>query len=112
MAEAVPRCCGVVGCGQGVPTVLTQEWVCLDHYVEQAFKRLHTALELCHQGRPVDRRTLDWLLAAADFVAQSLCQNGRGHTTAQRDKLLELLLGLTNLQEYLRHHSVQVKLAD
>jgi hypothetical protein len=80
--------------------------------MEQAFTRLHAALELCHKGQPVDRRTLDWLLAAADFVAQSLCQNDGGHTAAQRDKLLELLLGLTNLQEYLRHHSVQVKLAE
>ena len=80
--------------------------------MEQAFARLHAALEHCQQCRPVDRRTLDWLLADADFVVQSLCQNGRGHTPAQCDNLLELLLGLTNLQEYLRHHSVQVKLAD
>src|SRR5574337_248201 len=112
MVKAPLRGCRVVGCGQGVPTTLTQEWLCLDHYVEQAFARLHAALELCHQCRPLDRRTLDCLLADADFAVQSLSQNGHGHTPAQRDNLLELLLGLTNLQEYMRHHSVQVKGAD
>ena len=57
----------------------------------------------------MDGHILDWLLADADFAVQALCQAARGHYPAQREKLLELLLGLTNLQEYLRHHSVQVK---
>ncbi len=81
----------------------------MDHYIEQGFARLRAALELCQRSQPVDRRTLDWLLADADFVVHALCQNGRVHSSAQHDKLLELLLGLTNLQEYVRHHSVQVR---
>jgi hypothetical protein len=104
------RSCRVVGCGQAVPTTLAQEALCLDHYIEQGFARLRAALELCQSAQPVDRRTLDWLLADADFVVHALCQNGRAHTPAQHDKLLELLLGLTNLQDYVRHHSVHVNI--
>ena len=106
------RSCRVVGCAVRVPGVLVQEALCLDHYIEQVVTRLQAAIELCQQGRQVDPETLDWLLTDADFVVQSLSQNGHGHTPAQREKLLELLLGLANLQEYLRHHSVRLKLAD
>ncbi len=102
----------MVGCGQDVPATLTREVLCLDHFVEEAFARLRKALELCQQCRPLDRHILDWLLADSDFALQSLAFDGRGHTLLQRAKLLELVLGLANLQEYLRHHSVQVELAD
>jgi hypothetical protein len=104
--------CRAIGCSQGVPATLVQERLCLDHYLEQAFALLQAAFELCQQGKPVDRRVRDWLLADVDFAARSLRQNGHGHTPAQRDRLLELMLGLANLTEYLRHHSVEVKLAD
>ena len=106
------RSCRVVGCGQDVPATLTREVLCLDHFIEQAFTRMRKALELCRQCRPLDRHILDWLLADADFALRSLALDGRGRTPVQRAKLLELVLGLANLQEYLRHHSVQVKLAD
>lgn len=102
----------MVGCGQGVRAPLAQEALCLDHYIEHASARLRAALELCEQCQPVDGHILNWLLADADFAVQALCQDGRAHSPVQRDKLLELLLGLTNLQEYLRHHSVRVKPAD
>ncbi|MFY9582876.1 MAG: hypothetical protein WAR21_00105 [Candidatus Acidiferrales bacterium] len=106
------RFCRLVGCGQDVPATLTREVLCLDHFIEQASTRMRKALELCRLCRPLDRHILDWLLADADFVLRSVTFDGRGHTPVQRAKLLELVLGLANLQEYLRHHSVQVKLAD
>lgn len=108
----VLRSCWQTGCGQAVLSALAQEGLCLDHYTEQAFLRLRAALELCHQGRPLDPHLLDWLLADADFAAQSLSQKAQAHTPEQRAKLLELLLSLANLLEYLRHHSVQVAHAE
>ncbi len=110
--ELARHSCRVTGCGQGIPIAVAREALCLDHYLEQAFLRLQAALELCQQCRPVDPRVLDWLLTNADFAVQSLSQNGRAHSPSQRDKLLELLLRLANIQEYLRHHSVQVKFDD
>ena len=106
------RSCRVMGCAQGVPPSLAQEVLCLDHYVEQAQTRLKAALELCQQGRPVDPRMLDWLLADADFILQSLAQDNGSYAAPQREKLLELFLCFANLQEYLRHHAVQVKPGD
>lgn len=106
------RSCRVVGCDQGVPPALAHEQLCLDHYLDQAFTRLRGAFEHCHRGQPLDPRTLDWLLAHADYAVQSLAQSGGSRSPTQRVKLLDLLLGLANLQEYLRHHSVQLKLAD
>jgi len=97
------------GCAQGVPLALVQELLCLDHYIDQAFVRLRAALELCHKGCPVDARTLDWLFNDAEFAVQSLLQKGLTPSSAQRVRVLELLLGLANLQEYLRHHSVVVR---
>ena len=112
MVTAPLPSCRVDGCGQGVLPALAQEVLCLDHFIEQAFTRLRGALDLCHQGQPLDSRVLDWLLAHAEFAVQSLAQNGSHSTPAQRVRLLELLLGLANLQEYLRHHSVQIRLSD
>jgi len=104
--------CQVTGCQESVPPALARELLCLDHYIEQALARLQGAVELCRQGQPVDPRIVDWLLGDADFAVQSLSQEGGTHTPTQHNKLLELLLCLANLQEYLRHHSVEVKPAD
>ena len=104
--------CSVSSCSAAVPATLAQNHLCLDHYVEKASAELRAALDLCRQGQPVDSHALDWLLAGADFAVQTLAQNGGGCSPAQRVKVLELLLGLSNLQEYLRHHSVRLKLAD
>ncbi len=112
MVTAALLSCQVSGCQESVPPALVQESLCLDHYIEQAFARLQGAVELCRQGQPVDPRTVDWLLGDADFAVQSLSQKDNTHTRAQHNKLLELLLCLANLQEYLRHHSVEVKRAD
>ena len=104
--------CKASGCAEKVPATLAQDFLCLDHYVEKASSELRTALDLCRQGQPVDTHLLDWLLAGADFAVQTLAHNGNGCSPAQRVKVLELLLGLSNLQEYLRHHSVRLKLVD
>ena len=102
----------MAGCGRSVLPPLAQEALCLDHYLELAFGRLRAALELCQRARPFDSRTLEWLLADADFAVHSLAQETQALTPLQRTRLLELLLGLANLQEYLRHHSVDVKLSE
>jgi len=104
--------CGVDGCGEHVPPSLTQEMLCLDHFVEQASMRLHAAQSLCQTGQALDRHMLDWLVDGAEFAVQSLSQDGFTISPLQRVKVLELLLGLSNLQEYLRHHSVRVSNPD
>ena len=104
--------CQAVGCVEKVPATLAQNSLCLDHYVEKASSELRAALDLCRQGQPVEPRVLDWLLAGAEFAVQTLSLNGDGCSPAQRVGVLELLLGLSNLQEYVRHHSVRLKLVE
>jgi len=104
--------CSASGCSATVPATLAQNLLCLDHYVEKASSELRAALDLCRQGQPVDSHVLDWLLAGADFAVQTLARNGEDCSPSQRVKVLELLLGLSNLQEYLRHHSVRLNLAE
>lgn len=102
----------MTGCRQPVPPALQQEELCIDHYLDQAFSRLQTALGLCQQGRPLDPDLADWLRSNGASAVEALTRQGRSPSDAQRTKLLELLLCLANLQEYLQHHFVPVNQAE
>lgn len=110
--SSTPLLCRVAGCTETVPPALALEQLCLNHFIEQAFSRIGAALEDCRRGQNANPEALDWLLADAEFAVQALAQNDHVRTQAQRDKLLELLLSLSNLQDYVRHHSVQLRLSD
>ena len=100
------RTCQIDACRERVPATLVQQGICLDHYLDEAFTRTAAALQLCQQGQPLDPRTLDWLLAQGDFAIRLLSKESHLHSLEHRSRLLELLLCLTNVQEYVRHHSV------
>ena len=100
------RNCQIDACCKPVPGTLAQRGVCLDHYLDEAFGQTAAALQMCQQGQPLDPRTIDWLLAQGDFVVRLLSKSSPMQSLQQRSRLLELLLCLTNVQEYLRHHSV------
>jgi len=102
----------MTGCQQGVPPSLARELLCLDHFVEQTYTRARQALELCHQDQAMDRHTLDWVFVDAQFAVQTLMQDSGEQSATQRAKILELLLCLANIHEYLSHHSVHLPLPD
>ncbi len=52
---------------------------------------------------PVD---VEWLLADALAVVKNLEEGAGEPNPDQRDRMLELLLILANLHEYVAHHSV------
>jgi hypothetical protein len=52
---------------------------------------------------------MDWLLAQVDFAVQALAQEDANWDDGQRSKLLELLLGVANLNEYVRHFSAMAR---
>jgi hypothetical protein len=106
MATDAQQGCRITGYGQQALPDLTAESLCLDHFLDQTFARATQALELCQQTQPLDPNALEWLLADAHIVAQTLVGDPDGHEPGQRERLLELLLCLSNLQEYVRHHSV------
>ena len=94
-------------CNRDVLPTLAAQGVCLEHYLATAFDRLSTALELCHNGRPVDPNAVDWLFSQGEFAAQTLAQGDGASDPLERTRLLELLLCLANLHEYVEHHSIE-----
>ncbi|MCL6566889.1 MAG: hypothetical protein K6U09_10760 [Acidobacteriia bacterium] len=103
--SAAPKC-RITGCEQRVRPALAAQMLCLDHFFEYTYTKALATLELCQQGRAVDWDSLEWLFTIADFSIRMLAQNAHALSPAQRDKTLELLLCLSNIREYVRHHSV------
>ncbi len=95
------------GCENGVVPVLAADFLCLNHFLEQSSNRASLALERCQQALPLDSKTVDWLLSDAQHAAVALAIRPDQHGPDDQDRILDLLLCLTNLQEYIRHHSVQ-----
>jgi hypothetical protein len=106
MASNAQQACRITGCGHQALPNLTAESLCLDHFMDQTFARATQALELCQQAQPLNPSALEWLLADARIATQALVGEPDGHEPSQRERLLDLLLCLSNLQEYVRHHSV------
>ncbi len=102
------RACQTAACSAPVPPGLIRHGVCLSHYLDDAFTRVARTLERCQHGHPLDSGTLEWLTDQGDLAVRLLSQDGMGMAklSGERTKLLELLLCLANVQEYVRHHSV------
>ena len=106
MAKTSQRHCRMDGCQDGVVPVLAADFLCLDHFLEQSSSRASMALERCQQALPLDSRMVEWLLSDAQHAAVALAIRPDQHGPDDQDRILDLLLCLTNLQEYIRHHSV------
>jgi hypothetical protein len=100
------RTCRSQDCAIEVPEALCDTSLCLEHYVAEAARRLDAAKDSFDGGRGVDRETLDWLLAQVDFVVETIGNESLTPSEDQRFKLLELLLGIANLNEYIRRSAV------
>jgi len=104
--------CRIDGCGNRVPSPLQGELLCPDHFVERAFEVARRSLDDCQQGRALEAAPIDWLFSNAGYAANQLLLEAESLSDTQRDDALQLMLCLTNLLEYLRHHSVALKPAD
>lgn len=96
-------------CPNAIPRALLREQLCLDHFLDEAFVRTDHALQDCRAGQPVDAGTLEWLLSDALVIVNNLEDGTEAPDSHQRDRMLELLLILANLHEYVAHHSVQLQ---
>jgi hypothetical protein len=107
MAAAEARHCRIENCCEEVPPALRAEAVCLDHFLDEAFARADCALEKCRSGEIIDSGTLEWLFADVQITLNALSEVARARNLGQQSKILELLLCVANLNEYVAHHSVQ-----
>jgi hypothetical protein len=104
-----PGKCNRAGCANPIPAALAGARLCLDHFVDEAFVRTDSALSRCREGQSIDPDGLQWLLSDALAIVKNLEEGADEPKPEQRDRMLELLLILANLHEYVAHHSVQVE---
>lgn len=97
------RPCHVPGCKSEVLSFLASDSVCLQHFVELVIERAERIRSSYFESRPVDQKTIDWLMGDALHVAQVLSASA---ATQDNEQILELLLCLANLQDYVKHHSM------
>ena len=98
--------CHVAGCSSEVLPILASEGVCLTHFVEMVVAKADQVRGSCLEAQPIDQKIVDWLIGDARHTAQVLSAS---HLEPANDQILELLLCLANLQDYITHHSVRVK---
>ena len=56
---------------------------------------------------PLSKESLEWLLSDALATVKNLEDSAEEPCPEQRDRMLELLLMLANLHEYVAHHTVR-----
>ncbi len=108
MTALAPSGCRRESCANTIPTALAAERLCLDHFLDEAFLRTDHMLTRCREGRALSPGDVEWLLADALAVVKNLEEGAGDPNPEQRDRMLELLLILANLHEYVAHHSVRV----
>ena len=65
------------------------------------------ALTRCREGAALSKESLEWLLSDALATVKNLEESAEEPCPEQRDRMLELLLMLANLHEYVAHHAVR-----
>jgi hypothetical protein len=96
-------------CTNSIPQALAAEQLCLDHFLDEAFLRTDRAFQDCRAGQPIDSKGLEWLLADALTIVNNLEEGAAEPNPQQRDRMLELLLILANLHEYVARRSIRVE---
>lgn len=105
------RICRHEECKLPVAPGLERTELCIDHYFETAFQSLREVSEGIHRVQDADQNTVDWLFAQVDVVVEYLAQDKGRLDTNQRTRLLELLLGVVNLHEYMRHRAIPIRVS-
>jgi hypothetical protein len=109
MNPAVTASCRKGGCTSQIPSGLSTEQLCLDHFLDEAFARIEESFQACQNGRALKPEILEWVLSDALAVIKNLEESADTPDPNQRDRMLELLLVIANLHEYLAHHSVHLQ---
>ena len=109
MKAAVSVHCVRAGCAKPAPPALTRAELCLDHFLDEAFLRTDQALRVAVKDPHDSKESLEWLLSDALATVKNLEESTDEPQPEQRDRMLELLLILANLHEYVAHHSVRVE---
>jgi len=108
MSSPAPENCRRAGCAKSIPTALAAQRICLDHFLDDAFTRTDQTFGRCREGRAMNPADVEWLLSDALAIVKNLEEKAADPDPEQRDRMLELLLKLANLHEYVAHHSIRL----
>jgi hypothetical protein len=89
-----------------IPEGLKSQGRCLDHYIEDAFRKLDQASDFSRSGQGVYQNSLKWLLTQVDSIVEILSGEATVSDPEKHCKLLELILGIANLNEHVRHQTI------
>jgi hypothetical protein len=68
-------------------------------------EQLAAALQDCQTGRRVQRSTLDQLAQRAESAVIFLARRDRAESSPHSEQMLEIILGVANLQEFLSRNA-------
>jgi hypothetical protein len=108
MNQPIPGSCRRAECTKSIPVALANERLCLDHFLDEAFVRTDQTFDRCREGHAMTPGDVEWLLADALAVVKNLEEDTGEPDPEQRERMLELLLILANLHEYVAHHSIRL----
>ena len=101
--------CRRSACPNSVPAALATEQLCLEHFLDDAFLRTDQTFGRCREGHAMNPADVEWLLSDALAIVKNLEEKASDPQPQHRDRMLELLLKLANLHEYVAHHSVRLE---
>ena len=108
MSVGVAGICRKAPCANLIPPSLVDEQICLDHFLDEAFRRADEVMARCQKGHAIDPILLERLLSDALAIVTNLEEQAAASEAGSRERMLELLLNLANLHEYAAHHSISL----
>ena len=97
--------CKMHECTQPVPPPLGSELLCVDHFLELALCSLEHVAGQCRDCQPIDPAALNQLGLRAESAIHFLACDSADKSHIQKERMLNFLLGLANLHQYLCHHA-------
>ena len=74
----------------------------LDDYIANSNHELNALIDLASIGEMIDRPSRDWMLDQVDFIVEIIGNEDLELGDEMRSNLLQLLLGIANLNEQIR----------
>jgi hypothetical protein len=108
MSAGVHGNCRKAPCTNSIPPVLSKEHLCLQHFLDESFARTEEISRACEGAGTIRSADIEWLLEDALIVVTSLEADANTENSGDRERMLELLLSLANLHEYVAHHSLSL----
>ena len=100
--------CRRSNCVNTIPSSLASERLCLDHFLDEAVARVSVALEQSRREQPIDASGVEQLLADSLAIVSNLEEDTAGPDPEKRERMLDLLLSLANLHEYVAQYSMRL----